>query len=85
MAERPERKVRVGAVVSNKMDKTIVVAVDTRVQHPLYKKIVKRTTKFKAHDEENQCQIGDVVKIMETRPLSKDKRWRLVSIMEKAK
>jgi len=85
MAERPERKVRIGAVVSNKMDKTIVVAVDTRVQHPLYKKIVKRTSRFKAHDEENQCQIGDVVKIMETKPLSKDKRWRLVSIMEKAK
>jgi len=85
MAERPGRKVRVGTVVSNKMDKTVVVAVQSLVQHPLYKKIVKRTAKFKAHDEKNECQIGDVVKIMETRPLSKAKRWRLVSVVEKAK
>ncbi len=85
MAERPSRKVRIGTVVSNKMDKTIVVAVESLVRHPLYKKIIKRTTKFKAHDAKNECQIGDVVKIMETRPLSKEKRWRLVSIVEKAK
>lgn len=85
MAERPSRKVRTGTVVSDKMDKTIVVAVETLVRHPLYKKIVKRTTKFKAHDEKNECRIGDVVKIMETKPLSKGKRWRLVSITEKAK
>ena len=79
------RKTRVGKVVSDKMDKTIVVAVVDNVKHPLYGKIVKRTYKLKAHDEENQCGIGDTVKVMETRPLSKDKRWRLVEIMEKAK
>ena len=73
-----------GTVVSNKMDKTIVVAVETSVKHPIHGKIVKRTYKLKAHDEENQCQIGDKVKVMETRPLSKDKRWRLVEVVEKA-
>ena len=79
------RKTRVGKVVSDKMDKTIVVAVENRVPHPLYKKIVKRTYKLKAHDEGNECGIGDRVRVMETRPLSKDKRWRLVEILEKAK
>ena len=83
--ERNLRKTRVGKVVSNKMDKTIVVAIEDHVKHPLYKKIVKRTYKLKAHDEENQCRIGDRVRVMETRPLSKDKRWRLVEIVEKAK
>ena len=83
--ERGNRKVRIGTVVSNKMDKTVVVAIETFVTHPLYKKQIKKTTKFKAHDEENACGIGDVVKIMETRPLSKDKRWRVTSIIEKAK
>ena len=78
------RKVRVGKVVSDKMDKTVVVAVADRVAHPLYKKIVKRTYKLKAHDENNTCGIGDKVLVMETRPISKDKRWRLVSILEKA-
>ena len=82
---RAFRKTRVGQVVSDKMDKTIVVAVQDSVQHPLYKKIVKRTYKLKAHDAENQCRVGDRVKVMETRPLSKDKRWRLVEIVEKAK
>ena len=85
MEERNLRKTRVGKVVSDKMDKTIVVAVEDHVKHPLYKKIVKRTYKLKAHDEKNECSIGDTVKVMETRPLSKDKRWRLVEIMEKAK
>ncbi len=85
MEERNLRKTRTGIVVSDKMDKTIVVAIETRVQHPLYKKFVKSTTKFKAHDENNECGIGDRVMIMETRPLSKDKRWRLVKILEKAK
>lgn len=86
MAEqRGIRKTRVGVVVSDKMDKTIVVAIRTRVKHPLYGKIMNRTEKFKAHDEENSCGIGDTVRIMETRPLSKDKRWRLVEIVEKAK
>ena len=85
MEERNLRKTRVGKVVSNKMDKTIVVAIDDRVQHPLYKKIVNRTYKLKAHDENNECNIGDTVRVMETRPLSKDKRWRLVEIVEKAK
>ncbi len=85
MSERNLRKTRVGKVVSNKMDKTIVVAIEDNVRHPLYKKIVKRTVKFKAHDENNECQKGDVVEIMETRPLSKDKRWRLVNIITKAK
>ena len=79
------RKTRVGKVTSDKMDKTIVVAVEDRVKHPLYKKIVKRTYKLKAHDENNECGIGDRVRVMETRPLSKDKRWRLVEILEKAK
>ena len=79
------RKTRVGKVVSDKMEKTVVVAVADRVQHPLYKKIVKRTYKLKAHDENNSCGIGDTVRVMETRPLSKDKRWRLVRIIEKAK
>jgi len=79
------RKTRVGKVVSDKMDKTIVVAVEDRVAHPLYKKIVKRTYKLKAHDEENACGIGDRVRVMETRPISKDKRWRLIEIIEKAK
>ena len=85
MEERNLRKIRTGRVVSDKMDKTIVVAVEDHVKHPLYKKIVKRTYKLKAHDENNECGIGDKVKVMETRPLSKDKRWRLVEIMEKAK
>ena len=85
MAEaRGMRKTRIGVVVSDKMDKTIVVAIRTRVKHPLYGKIMNRTKKFKAHDEENQCGIGDTVKIMETRPLSKDKHWRLVEIIDKA-
>ena len=79
------RKTRTGKVLSNKMDKTIVVAVVDNVKHPLYNKIVKRTYKLKAHDENNECNIGDRVKVMETRPLSKDKRWRLVEIIEKAK
>ena len=79
------RKTRVGKVVSDKMDKTIVVAIEDRVVHPLYKKIMKRTYKLKAHDENNECSVGDRVEVMETRPLSKDKRWRLVSIVEKAK
>ncbi len=83
--ERNLRKVRVGKVVSDKMDKTIVVAIEDSVKHPLYKKIVKRTYKCKAHDENNECKIGDRVRIMETRPLSKDKRWRLVEIVERAK
>ncbi|MDD7370927.1 MAG: 30S ribosomal protein S17 [Blautia sp.] len=83
--ERNLRKTRVGKVVSDKMDKTIVVAIEDHVKHPLYKKIVKRTYKLKAHDEENTCNVGDTVKVMETRPLSKDKRWRLVEIVERAK
>jgi len=83
--ERNLRKVRIGKVVSDKMDKTIVVAVVDNVKHPMYGKIVKRTYKLKAHDEKNECNIGDRVKVMETRPLSKDKRWRLVEIIEKAK
>lgn len=83
--ERNFRKTRVGKVVSDKMDKTIVVAIVDNVKHPLYKKIVKHTVKFKAHDENNECRIGDRVEIMETRPLSKDKRWRVVRIIEKAK
>ena len=86
MAEvRGMRQTRIGVVVSDKMDKTIVVAIRTRVKHPLYGKIMNRTSKIKAHDEENQCGIGDTVKIMETRPLSKEKHWRLVEIIEKAK
>ena len=83
--ERNLRKTRVGKVVSNKMDKTIVVAIGDDVNHPLFKKIVKKTYKLKAHDENNECNIGDKVKVMETRPLSKDKRWRLVEVMEKVK
>lgn len=84
MEERNLRKTRVGKVISDKMDKTIVVAIETSVKHPLYKKIIKRTYKLKAHDENNECKTGDRVKVMETRPLSKDKRWRLVEIVEKA-
>lgn len=83
--ERNARKVRIGKVVSNKMDKTIVVAIDTKTKDPLYGKIVKRTLKLKAHDENNECSIGDKVEVMETRPLSKDKRYRLVRIVEKVK
>ena len=85
MEERNLRKTRTGKVVSNKMDKTIVVAVENHVKHPLYGKIVKKTYKLKAHDENNECKMGDTVKVMETRPLSKDKRWRLVEIIERAK
>ena len=85
MEERKLRKTRTGKVVSDKMDKTIVVAVEDHVKHPLYKKIIKKTYKLKAHDEKNECNVGDTVKVMETRPLSKDKRWRLVEVMEKAK
>ena len=85
MEERNLRKTRVGKVVSDKMDKTVVVAIETSVKHPLYKKIIKSTFKLKAHDENNECNIGDRVKVMETRPLSKDKRWRLVEIIEKAR
>ena len=84
MSERALRKTRVGKVVSDKMDKTIVVAIEDSVQHKLYKKIVKRTYKLKAHDENNECGVGDTVKVMECRPLSKDKRWRLVEIIKKA-
>ena len=84
MEERNLRKVMVGKVVSDKMDKTVVVAVETSVRHKVYNKIVKRTYKLKAHDEANECKIGDTVKVMETRPLSKDKRWRVVEIMERA-
>lgn len=83
--ERSLRKVRIGKVVSDKMDKTIVVSLVDNVKHPLYGKIIKRTYKLKAHDENNECRIGDRVKVMETRPLSKDKRWRLVEVIEKAK
>ena len=85
MSERNLRKTRTGMVISDKMDKTVVVAVIDNVRHPLYKKIVKRTVKFKAHDEQNACGIGDTVMIMETRPISKDKRWRVVEVIEKAK
>ena len=85
MIERNLRKTRVGKVVSDKMDKTVVVAIVDNVRHPLYKKIVKRTVKLKAHDEQNACKIGDTVQVMETRPLSKDKRWRVTEIINKAK
>lgn len=85
MEERNLRKTRVGKVISDKMDKTIVVAVQDNVKHPLYGKIVKKTYKLKAHDENNECKVGDRVKVMETRPLSKDKRWRLVEVIERAK
>ncbi len=84
MGERGQRKVRFGKVVSDKMDKTVVVAVETMVRHPLYGRTVRRTKKFKAHDENNECRIGDLVKIMETRPLSKEKRWRVVEIISRA-
>ncbi|MEG1559774.1 MAG: 30S ribosomal protein S17 [Clostridia bacterium] len=83
--QRGYRKTRQGVVTSDKMDKTIVVAIKTKIRHPLYGKMVNRTTRFKAHDENNECGIGDTVKIMETRPISKDKRWRLIEIIEKAK
>ena len=85
MSERNLRKVRTGLVVSDKMDKTIVVAIEDNVRHPLYKKIVKHTVKLKAHDENNECHVGDRVMVMETRPMSKDKRWRVDHIIEKAK
>lgn len=85
MEERNLRKTRVGLVTSDKMDKTVVVTIRDKVQHPLYKKIVNRTVKYKAHDEKNECGVGDKVLIMETRPISKDKRWRVVEIIEKAK
>ena len=85
MSERNLRKTRVGTVVSDKVDKTVVVAIQDNVRHPLYKKIIKRTVKFKAHDEQNACGVGDKVEIMETRPLSKDKRWRVTAIITKAK
>lgn len=85
MSERNLRKTRVGRVVSDKMDKTVVVAIEDNVKHPLYKKIIKNTIRLKAHDEQNVCGVGDRVEIMETRPLSKDKRWRVVEIIEKAK
>lgn len=85
MEQRPLRKTRIGYVVSNKMDKSILVAIERRVAHPLYKKYFKKTTKLMAHDEKNECGIGDLVKIMETRPLSLRKKWRLIEIVEKAK
>ena len=85
MSDRNLRKTRTGIVVSDKMDKTVVVAIEDNVRHPLYKKIVKRTVRLKAHDENNECKAGDRVLVMETRPLSKDKRWRVVNIIEKAK
>jgi len=83
--DRSRRKLRSGRVVSDSMDKTVVVAIETLVRHPLYGRIVRRTTKFKAHDEENQCGVGDTVEIMETRPISKEKRWRVSRVVEKAK
>ena len=85
MSERNLRKERIGQVLSNKMEKTITVAVETKVKHPVYGKFIRKTSKFAAHDDKNECGIGDTVKIMETRPLSKNKRWRLVEILEKAK
>ena len=85
MSERNLRKTRVGKVVSDKMDKTVVIAIEDNVKHPLYKKIIKKTVKIKAHDENNECRVGDRVEVMETRPLSKEKRWRVVEIIEKAK
>jgi small subunit ribosomal protein S17 len=85
MSERNLRKTRVGVVVSDKMDKSIVIAIKDNIRHPLYKKIIKRTIKLKAHDEKNECGVGDKVEVMETRPISKDKHWRLVRILEKAK
>ncbi|MDR3186194.1 MAG: 30S ribosomal protein S17 [Christensenellaceae bacterium] len=83
--ERNLRKTRIGVVISDKMDKTVVIAVERRVQHPLYKKYIRQTKKFKVHDENNECGIGDKIEVMETRPISKDKNWRLVNIIEKAK
>lgn len=85
MAERNLRKTRIGRVVSDKMDKTVTVAIEDSIKHPLYHKIIKRTYKLKAHDENNECGVGDRIKVMETKPISKDKRWRLVEIVEKAK
>lgn len=85
MSERNDRKVKTGKVVSDKMDKTIVVSIERLVQHPLYKKSIKKTVKFKAHDENNESRIGDIVEVMETRPLSKDKRWRVTQVIERAK
>ncbi|MCL2018633.1 MAG: 30S ribosomal protein S17 [Oscillospiraceae bacterium] len=85
MSERNLRKTRLGVVVSNKMDKSVVIAIKDNIRHPLYKKIIKRTIKFKAHDELNECGVGDKVEVMETRPISKDKHWRVVKILEKAK
>ena len=85
MLERNLRKIRIGVVSSNKMDKTVTIAVERKVKHPMYGKFVKKTTKFHAHDEKNECSMGDLVKIMETRPLSKTKRWRLVEVIEKVK
>ena len=85
MSERNDRKVKTGKVVSDKMDKTVVIAIERLVQHPLYKKSIKKTVKFKAHDENNDSHTGDIVSIMETRPLSKDKRWRVVEVLERAK
>lgn len=85
MAERKPRKTKVGEVISDKMDKTVVVKIVRQVQHPVYNRMVRYTTKLKAHDEKNECQVGDMVKVMETRPLSKDKHWRVVEILEKAK
>ncbi len=85
MADRNLRKTRVGRVTSDKMDKTVVVAVEDSIKHPLYHKVIKRTYKLKAHDENNECEIGDRIRVMETKPISKDKRWRLVEIIEKAK
>ncbi len=85
VADRNLRKTRVGRVVSDKMDKTVVVAVEDSIKHPLYHKVIKRTYKLKAHDENNECGVGDRIKVMETKPISKDKRWRLVEIVEKAK
>jgi small subunit ribosomal protein S17 len=82
---RGDRKVRMGVVVSDKMDKTVVFEVERKTQHPKYKRVIKRTTRFKAHDENNECKIGDKIKVMETRPLSKDKRWRVIEILERAK
>lgn len=85
MSERNDRKVKIGKVVSDKMDKTVVIAIERLVQHPLYKKSIKKTVRFKAHDENNDSHTGDIVSIMETRPLSKDKRWRVVEVIERAK
>jgi small subunit ribosomal protein S17 len=85
MLERNLRKIRIGVVSSNKMDKTVTVAVERKVKHPIYGKFVKKTTRFHAHDEKNECSIGDIVKIMETRPLSKTKRWRMIEVVEKVK